>query len=140
TPRDKFCYLHGADQSNLRRINSSFIVNPSFILAFRYRRSRPTICWAVQARCWQATTLPQQRPPSLRRPPAWPLLRSIRLNDEFATTIGWQRNTSQVNGSGDQRLNIRMRQLPSSFHRDEAGLLSRSQQKPLRVWQLRSLI
>src|SRR5579862_2719 len=97
-------------------------------------------CWAVHARRWQAATLPQQRPPSLRRPPAWPLLSSSASNDESAPPVRWQRNPRLINRSGNHRLHVWMRQLAGRVHTDEAGLLSRSQQKLLRVGQPRSLI
>jgi hypothetical protein len=45
-----------------------------------------------------------------------------------------------INRCGNERLHIRMCQLPCRFHPDEASLLSRSQQKLLRVGQLRSMI
>src|SRR5258708_23157360 len=83
---------------------------------------------------------PRHRPPSLRRPPAWPLLHSSPSNDESAPPFGWQRNPRLINRSGNHRLHVWMRQLAGRVHPDEAGLLSRSQQKLLRVGQLRSLI
>ena len=42
--------------------------------------------------------------------------------------------------SGNHRLHVGTRQLAGRVHPDEAGLFSRSPQKLLRVWQLRSLI
>src|ERR1700722_7010077 len=85
-------------------------------------------------------TLPQQLPPSLRRLPAWRLLRTIRLDDETPLPLGWQRNPRLINRRGNQRFHVGMRQLAGRLHLDEANLLSRSLQKPLRVGQLRSLI
>jgi len=84
-------------------------------------------------------TLLHQMPPSLRRLPAWRLLRTIRLDDETARTLGWQWNPRLINRRGDQRLHVGMCQLAGRLHLDEASLLSRSPQKPLRVGQLRSL-
>ena len=94
--------------------------------------------WAVQGRRWQAATPPQQRPPSLRRPRAWP--RSRTPNDESAPPLGWQRNCGPINRSDNQRLQVWMCQLAGRFHSHKAGLLSRSKQQPLRVGQLRPLI
>src|SRR5580700_5762556 len=45
-----------------------------------------------------------------------------------------------INRRGNKRLHIWMCQLPDRFQPDEASLLSRSQQKLLRVGQLRSII
>src|SRR3954469_7263496 len=84
-------------------------------------------------------TLPHQIPPSLRRLPAWRLLRAIRFDDETALPLGWQWNPGLINGSCDQRFYVWMCQLAGRLHLDEASLLSRSPQKPLRVGQLRSL-
>src|SRR3954452_13409889 len=84
-------------------------------------------------------TLPHQIPPSLRRLPAWRLLRTIRLDDETALSLGWQRNPRLINRRGDQRFHVWMGQLAGRLHLDEASLLSRSPQKPLRVGQLRPL-
>src|SRR6202451_2381613 len=84
-------------------------------------------------------TLPQQIPPSLRRLPAWRLLRTTRLDDETALPLGWQWNPRLINRRGDQRFHVGMCQLAGRLHVEEASLLSRSPQKPLRVWQLRSL-
>src|SRR5262245_40651625 len=83
--------------------------------------------------------MPQQRPQSLRRPPAWPLFRRSGLDDETALPLGWQWNPRLINRSGDQRFHVWMCQLTGGFHLDEARLLSRPQQNPLRVGQLWSL-
>src|SRR5262245_22964740 len=85
-------------------------------------------------------TLLHQMPPSLRRLPAWRLLRTIRHDDETARTLGWQWNPRLINRRGDQRFHVGMCQLAGRLHLDEASLLSRSPQKPLRVGQLRSPI
>src|SRR5262249_35388926 len=84
-------------------------------------------------------TLPHQIPPSLRRLPAWRLLRAIRLDDETVLPLGWQWNPRLINRGGDQRFHVGMCQLAGRLHLDEASLLSRSPQKPLRVGQLRPL-
>jgi hypothetical protein len=84
-------------------------------------------------------TLPQQIPPSLGRPPASRLLRTIRHDDETTLPLGWQGNPRLVNRRGDQCLHVGMCQLAGRLHLDEAGLLSRPPQKPLRVVQVRSL-
>src|SRR5215203_5872482 len=72
-------------------------------------------------------------------PPAWRLLRTIRLDDETALPLGWQWNPRLINRSCDQRFHVGMCQLAGRLHLDEANLLSRSPQKTLRVGQLRSL-
>src|SRR5262249_8550307 len=84
-------------------------------------------------------TLPHQNPPSLRRLPAWRLLRAIRLDEETALPLGWQWNPRLINRSGDQRFHVGMCQLAGRLHLDEPSLLSRSPKKPLRVGQLRPL-
>src|SRR5262249_29562746 len=84
-------------------------------------------------------TLPHQIPPSLRRLPAWRLLFTIPLDNETALPLGWQWNPRLVNRGGDQRFHVGMCQLAGRLHLDEASLLSRSPQKPLRVGQLRPL-
>lgn len=81
--------------------------------------------------------------PSFRRPSARSLLRGtglIRFDDEAALRCGWQRNDCIVNRCGNQRLYVRMRQPAGRIHANEACLLARSQQKLLRVGQLRTVI
>ena len=77
---------------------------------------------------------------SLRWLPAWRLLRTIRLDDETALARGRQRNPRLIDRRGEQSFHVGMCQLAGRLHLDESSLLSRSQQKPLRVGQLRSLI
>src|SRR5262245_42911374 len=84
-------------------------------------------------------TLPHQIPPALRRLPAWRLLCTIPLDDETALPLRWQWTPRLINRCGDQRFHVGMCQLAGRLHLDEASLLSRSPQKPLRVGQLRSL-
>ncbi len=96
-------------------------------------------CWAFQTRRRQADMVPDQRLPSLRRLPPWPPLGCRRLNDELPLPLGWQGNRRVINRGDDQRLHVRMSQLASRVDPNEAGLLSRSLQKLLRVGQLRSM-
>src|SRR5271169_688968 len=85
-------------------------------------------------------TLPLRIPPSLRWLPAWRLLRTIRLDDETALPRGRQRNPRLIDRRGDQSFHVGICQLAGRLQLDEASLLSRSPQKPLRVRKLRSLI
>src|SRR5687767_6853881 len=109
--------MPAASQMNSRQPNLRIAVSRVTGIALRALNDTAHSCagtsltWARPPPMPVWDTLPQQIPPLLRRLPGWRLLRIIRLDDETALSLGWQRNPRLINRSGDQRFHVGMCQL-----------------------------